>query len=61
MIMAFQCSVKRGWQRAARPLPEREVSSQAPLLPAAAGGKREHWKAMVHDNDLDIPILFLLP
>ncbi len=37
---------KKGLQRAARPVPEREVSSHPPLLPAAAGGKREHWKAL---------------
>ena len=37
---------KRGLQRAARPVPEREVTSHSPLLPAAAGGKKEHWKAL---------------
>jgi hypothetical protein len=45
-LRAFQCSPKRGLQRAASPLPEREVSSHPPLLPAAAGGKKEHWKAL---------------
>jgi hypothetical protein len=38
--------VKKGLQRAARPVPEREVSSHLPLLPAAAGGTSEHWKAL---------------
>jgi len=38
--------VKKGLQRAASPLPEREVSSHPPLLPAAAGSKREIWKAL---------------
>ena len=37
---------KKGLQRAASPLPEREVSSHPPLLPAAAGGKKENWKAL---------------
>jgi hypothetical protein len=36
---------KRYW--AASPLPEREVSSHPPLLPAAAGGKKENWKALI--------------
>ena len=37
---------KRGLQRAG-PLPEREVSSHPPLLPAAAGGKKENWNALI--------------
>ncbi len=36
----------KGMAKGGSPLPEREVSSQPPLLPAAAGGKREHWKAL---------------
>jgi hypothetical protein len=27
-------------------VPEREVSSRPPLLPAAAGGTSEHWQAL---------------
>jgi hypothetical protein len=44
---------KKGLQRAASPLPEREVSSHPPLLPAAAGGKTENWKALVNEQLLD--------
>jgi len=46
LVRAFQCSPKRGLQRAASTLPEREVSSHPPLLPAAAGGTRENCKAL---------------
>jgi hypothetical protein len=38
---------KKGLQRAASPLPEREVSSHPPFLPAAAGGTKQNWKALV--------------
>ena len=42
----LQVLVAVGVQRAASPVPEREVSSHPPLLPAAAGGTREKWKAL---------------
>ena len=47
VIRDFQFSSNRGLQRAASPLPEREVSSHPPHLPAAAGGNREPWKALI--------------
>jgi len=40
----FPMLAKRGLQRAASPVPEREVSSHPPLLPTAAGGKRRSGK-----------------
>jgi hypothetical protein len=37
-----------------RPVPEREVSSHPPLLPAAAGGKREKGKALSTLEDMSL-------
>ncbi len=45
-IRAFQCSPKAGLQRAASPLPEREVSSLLTCFSAAVGGNKENWKAL---------------
>ena len=36
----------KGIAQGLAPVPECEVSSHLPLLPAAAGGKKEHWKAL---------------
>ena len=46
-IRAFQCSPKAGLQRAASPLPEREVSSLLTCFSAAVGGNKENWKALI--------------
>jgi len=35
-----------GWQRAASPLPEREVSSRLSCYSAACGGTKEHGNAL---------------
>jgi Tfp pilus assembly protein PilF len=42
----FPVLAKSGSAEGGSPLPVREVSSQLSLLPAAAGGEKENWKAL---------------
>jgi hypothetical protein len=42
----FPILAKKGLQRGASPLPEREVSSHPPFLPVAAGGQKQNWKTL---------------
>ena len=52
MLQGFPVRAKSRSAEGGSPLPEREGSSPFPFLPAAAGGKRENWKALssAHEN-----------